>query len=790
MPCTVCLLDILAHARRIANLSVPDFIEPFFLHCIMLLRDAVARRARRGRFRIAMAVALCIWAWLGTGAGLAASQQLSRVESSPRFAVVTAVTTGIVVDGSLDEPAWESAPKIGDLIQRQPQPGEPPTERTEVALLRDAEHLYIGVMCYDSESNRVIGTQMTRDAALGSDDRVEIVLDTFRDQRNAFYFATNPAGALVDGLAFANGQLNSEWDAIWVVRTKRTVDGWIAEFAIPFKSLSFPAGRTVWGFNISRTIQRKLEEDRWSGARLELQFLQVSEAGEIGNLAGLTQGVALDVRPFVSGRWLHLGRDGHDVVTGKPGLDMFYNITPSLKLTATVNTDFGETEVDARQINLSRFSLLFPEKRSFFLEDAGVFSFASNGPNPPGGIPATGADLFPFFSRQVGLLSGQEVPLDFGAKLTGKVGRTDLGVLDVRTRDFSSVPDKNFVVARVRRNILQQSYIGAIVTDGHPALPISSRTFGADVRLGTSRFAGRSQNLVFNAYGLRSVNEGTRGRDWSYGLSLHYPNDKFNPQVTVREVQENFRPALGFVQRRNVRLLRAGGGFNPRPKALLGIQQMSHDVYYTRFTRLDTDQVESWDLYATFIDWHFKSGDSLHSLFDANSIYERLFEPFAISPGVVLPPGEYRFTRWRHFLSTASKRKLQGNIAWTFGRYWSGHADMVTTGLTVKMPPRFTATFSTNQTFARLPEGRFTARILSTQVSYTASPFLSLSNLLQYDNLSRNLGWQSRVRWTLQPGNDMFFVFSQGWIRDERGEYRFRVEDGKVSAKLQYTLRL
>jgi hypothetical protein len=756
----------------------------------MLLRDAVARRARRGRFRIAMAVALCIWAWLATGAGLAASQQPSRVESSPRFAVVTAVTTGIVVDGSLDEPAWESAPKIGDLIQRQPQPGEPPTERTEVALLRDAEHLYIGVMCYDSESNRVIGTQMTRDAALGSDDRVEIVLDTFRDQRNAFYFATNPAGALVDGLAFANGQLNSEWDAIWVVRTKRTVDGWIAEFAIPFKSLSFPAGRTVWGFNISRTIQRKLEEDRWSGARLELQFLQVSEAGEIGNLAGLTQGVALDVRPFVSGRWLHLGRDGHDVVTGKPGLDMFYNITPSLKLTATVNTDFGETEVDARQINLSRFSLLFPEKRSFFLEDAGVFSFASNGPNPPGGIPATGADLFPFFSRQVGLLNGQEVPLDFGAKLTGKVGRTDLGVLDVRTRDFSSVPEKNFVVARVRRNILQQSYIGAIVTDGHPALPISSRTFGADVRLGTSRFAGRSQNLVFNAYGLRSVNEGTRGRDWSYGLSLHYPNDKFNPQVTVREVQENFRPALGFVQRRNVRLLRVGGGYNPRPKALLGIQQLSHDVYYTRFTRLDTDQVESWDLYATFIDWHFKSGDSLHSLFDANSIYERLFEPFAISPGVVLPPGEYRFTRWRHFLSTASKRKLQGNIAWSFGRYWSGHADMVTTGLTVKMPPRFTATFSTNQTFARLPEGRFTARILSTQVSYTASPFLSLSNLLQYDNLSRNLGWQSRVRWTLQPGNDVFFVFSQGWIRDDRGEYRFRVEDGKVSAKLQYTLRL
>src|SRR5262249_26996687 len=247
------------------------------------------------------------------------------------------------------------------------------------------------------------------------------------------------------------------------------------------------------------------------------------------------------------------------------------------KLTATVNTDFGETEVDARQINLSRFSLLFPEKRSFFLEDAGVFSFSSTGPNPPGGIPATGADVFPFFSRQIGLLNGEEVPIDVGAKLTGKIGRTDLGMLAVRTRDFSGVPDRNFLVARVRRNILQQSYIGAIVPDGHPALPISSRTFGADVRLATSRFAGRSQNLVFNAFGLRSVNERTPGRDWSCGLSLHYPNDKVNPQLTLREVQENFRPALGFVQRRNVRLLRVGGGYNPRPQKLLGIQQMNHD---------------------------------------------------------------------------------------------------------------------------------------------------------------------------------------------------------------------
>jgi len=301
---------------------------------------------------------------------------------------VTTISSPIEIDGLLNEAVWSSAPKIGDLIQRQPDTGSAPSERTEITLLRDQDNLYVGVVAYDAEPDRVVGTQMVRDGSLNADDRIEILLDTFRDQRSAFYFATNAAGALVDGLAFANGQLNTEWDAIWHVRTTRTSNGWTAEFAIPFKSLSFPADQNVWGFNIARTISRKLEDDRWSGARLDTQFLQVSEAGEITNLGGLTQGIGLDLRPFLAGKWLHLAENGGDDFSGKPGLDIFYSITPSLRLTATINTDFGETEVDARQINLTRFSLLFPEKRAFFLEGAGVFSFASTGPETPGGIPA------------------------------------------------------------------------------------------------------------------------------------------------------------------------------------------------------------------------------------------------------------------------------------------------------------------------------------------------------------------------------------------------------------------
>ena len=342
----------------------------------------------------------------------------------------------------------------------------------------------------------------------------------------------------------------------------------------------------MWGFNIARTISRKLEDDRWTGARLDTQFLQVSEAGEITNLTGLTQGIGLDLRPFLAGRWLHLAGSGDDNFSRKPGLDIFYSLTPSLRLTATINTDFGETEVDARQINLSRFSLLFPEKRAFFLEGAGVFSFASTDPQPPGGIPGTGAELFPFFSRQIGLIGGREVPLDAGVKLTGTVGRTEVGVLSVRTRDLQVgnarlADDEGFFIGRVKRNFFEQSYVGALYTNGNPSPGLSGQTYGADVRLATSRLLGHQSNFVVDGYAVRGVNGPRSDEDWSYGFSAAYPNDKFDAQIALRDVQRNFKPALGFVQRENVRVLRIGASYNPRPR-FLNIQQMFHDVYFTR----------------------------------------------------------------------------------------------------------------------------------------------------------------------------------------------------------------
>ncbi len=714
---------------------------------------------------------------------------------------MTRVTTDIVVDGSLDEAPWRRAPKIGELVQRIPRAGTKPTQRTDVTLLYDQNNIYVGVMCYDTEPERVLASEMQRDAQLRADDRVSIIFDTFRDQSNAFYFTTNPNGALVDGLVFANGETNEDWDAIWIVKTRRTDQGWSAEFAIPFKSLTFPTGQSVWGFNISRIVQRTLEEMRWTGWRFQTQFFQVSEAGEITNLENLQQGVGLDVRPFIAQRWIHDSPTGNHVLRGKPGLDLFYNLTPSLRLSTTVNTDFGETEVDDRQINLTRFSIFFPEKRAFFLQDAGVFNFATTGVEPPGGIPSTGAEIFPFFSRRIGLLRGQEVPIDYGVKLTGKARRTDIGVLNVRTRAVPGVSANNLFVGRVRQNFLEQSYVGAIFTGGDPARarPAShpsearmqslSSTLGADLRLATSNFLGSGRNMVVNAWGLRTNREGIADRNASYGFAAHYPNDRFAGQVMWREIQENFDPELGFVQRSNVRMLRLGASYNPRPKPSSGIQQMFHDVFYTRFTRLDNGLVETWKLYFTLVDWHLMSGDSLHSLMDLNPTYERLFEPFEISPGVVLPAGEYRFTPMRIFFTSAQKRKLQGSFGLTFGNFWSGKAETVQAGLRYQLPPKFIISLNSNQTFAKLPQGNFVARIFRLQVNYNVSPFLSFANLAQFDNRSGNLGLQSRVRWTLDPGNDLFFIFGQGWMQELDGFYDFRQRDSRLATKLQYTFR-
>jgi hypothetical protein len=694
-------------------------------------------------------------------------------------AIVGLATGKITLDGVLDEPDWAQAPTLGEILQREPKQEVPATEHTEVKLLADQDNLYIGVICHDAEPDKVVGTQMARDADIDIDDSVAILLDTFHDRRNAFYFATNPAGALVDGLIVENRQgINFNWNAIWDVFAKRNAEGWNAEFAIPFKSLSFNHGQNDWGFNFSRVIVRKIEEDRWATPRLDVEFTQVSEAGVITGLAEVKQGRGLDVRPFTVGRWIRDER-GNSRFEGDVGGDIFYNITPGLRLTSTINTDFAETEVDNRQINLTRFPLFYPEKRSFFLENAGVFDF--------GGSVVRQQEMIPFFSRRIGLLDGREVPILAGTKLTGKAGRFDVGALAIRTQETPFTIAKNYFVGRVKRNFFKQSYAGGIYTEGDPLNRESGRTFGADIRLATANFLDSKRNFAVDAYAVKTSRQGLTGDDTAFGVVASYPNDRWWGYLEYRHVGPDFSPALGFVQRRAIDKFSYRTEFNPRPKKFLNVRQMFNEFQFTAYRRNDLGRFESWRLFTAPINWEFNTGDRV----ELNWVptFERLFAPFEIADGVRLPAGDYRFTRYRAEVETAPKRPWQAFVTWWFGSYWSGHADEISAELLFKFAPHFQAGINMNQTSARLPQGNFVARVWALRADYAFSPFFTIANFIQYDNESRNLGWQSRLRLILKPGNDLFLVFNQGWEQQPDDGFNFRAAGTRMTGKVQYTFR-
>jgi hypothetical protein len=732
-----------------------------------------------------LALLVCCFGFSDTSAS---GQGVVRATGETAKAVISRSASQITIDGVLDEPDWEAAKPIGEIRQREPLEGEKASEPTEVKLLYDSQNLYIGVMCFDSDPTHIIGTQMSRDAELSADDRIEILIDSYGDRRNAFYFATNPLGALVDALIIENGQINKEWDAIWLARTRRTERGWSAEFAIPFKSLGFHQAHQVWGFNFSRTIQRKLEEDRWASPRLDLEFFQVSEAGEIAGFDNIQQGTGLDVRPYLSNRELRDSSLGNEASV-KAGADIFYNITPSLKWTTTINTDFGETEVDTRQINLTRFPLFFPEKRAFFLENAGAFSFLNSDEE---------ADVIPFFSRRIGLLEGEEVPMPAGTKLTGKAGDYDVGLLAVRSGATDLVGAKGFAVARVKRSFLKQSYVGGIFTSGDPAGAGSSRTLGGDFRLFTSNFLEKDQNFGIDGFLLKTSDAGAsassadrvtpvNGSSDSFGVGVRYPNDLWNVSVDWKKIGTNFRPALGFAPRTDVRKLNIEAEFGPRPKDFFNVRQMFQELIITRFVNLSHEQTESWRVFMAPVKYDFNSGDHFELNYAAQ--FERLFEPFEIAQGVTLPTGDYRFDRWCVQFNSASKRRWQFDHESWFGEFWSGHANQFETGFQYKVAPHFQTGITLEQTFARLAEGNFVAGLFVLRADYSVSPLLTFFNLVQFDNEGRNLGWQSRARWTLRPGNDAFLVFGQGWLHDEARGLSFHATDTKIAGKVQYTFR-
>ncbi|MCU1385306.1 MAG: hypothetical protein JWL71_4003 [Acidobacteria bacterium] len=688
----------------------------------------------------------------------------------------TRTTETIRIDGRLDEAAWQSTIPLSRFVQREPVEGGEPSEETEIRVLLTGTALYIGAVCHDRSPREIIATQLSRDADLEVDDRLTIVLDPFFDHRNGFFFQVNAAGARADGQVSNNAEsLSRDWDGIWNAAARITTDGWVAEIEIPFKTLRFKPGQPVWGFNVERQIKRRQEIDRWTAARQNVWISNLAEVGQLDGLDGVGQGLGLDVRPY--------GSAGRSSGAGDAaaGVDLFKSLTPSVNAAVTVNTDFAETEADLRQVNLTRFPLFFPEKRSFFLEGAGVFDVA-------GLINTT--DLRPFFSRRIGLLDDVAVPVRLGVKLTGRQSDYNIGVLEVETGAVGdaalpggSIDRQNLLVARVSRNLFQQSWVGGILTHGDPSGSGTNTLIGGDARFATSTFHG-NKNLSLDLFLLGTDDGATGARDGAGGFRIDYPNDRWDVALNWRQIGERFQPALGFVPRTGIRKTDVSLAFQPRPERW-GVRQFFFEVNPVVVTNVQ-NRLESWSVFTAPVNLRTESGEHLE--WDYVPTFEHLDLPFEISPGVVIPSGSYRWTRYRTEVNTATKRWWVIDAAVWWGGFYEGTLGQVEFGATLKPSRHVALSVQGERDVAMLPEGAFQTDLLTVKADYNVTPNLSWANLAQYDNESRVLGLQSRFRWILQPGNDLFLTINRGWHRT-LDEGRFEPVFDRASAKLQYTTR-
>jgi hypothetical protein len=680
------------------------------------------------------------------------------------------------IDGKLDDAVWKNASVINDLYQREPNQGEAASERSEFYFLFDNNNIYVGVHCFDDPKG-ITAKELARDVSLGDDDRIQVIFDTYLDGRSGYWFQIGPRGSIGDALVNENGKdFNKSWDGLWDGKAKITEDGWEAELIIPYKTLAFKKGNSTWGLKLIRYIKRKSEISTWPATSLNGNRFQLSDAGRITGITDITQGIGLDVIPYITGG-ISKKQDGDPVPVANAGLDIFYNITPSLKAALTFNTDFAQTEVDEKQINLTRFSLFFPEKRDFFLDGANYYTFGINGDseNP------MNTQNIPFFSRRIGLdAEGNPVPIIYGGKFTGKVGNWNLGFLHIK--DNNEWDNPGYTVGRISKNFGKQSSIGLIGTNGDAFSGVSNSLAGIDLKLSSSEISG-NKNLTYNLYGMKSFTDSLKGDDISFGTELNYPNDLLNFRVGYLQIGENYNAGLGFVPRKNIRNFYGGIGIGPRPKNS-PVMQVKSGVRYILFTDLKNGGVETSVIDLQLCDLIFLSGDdiSLSSQFQ----FESLEEDFHILQDYVIPAGEYNF--WRHTLSltSAKRRNLWVATKIGLGSFYSGKRQdlLIQAGYKVFVPVYIG--LESDRKWVTLPDGSFITQIYRFNLNFLFSPNLSWYNYAQYENQTQIVGLQSRFQWIIKPGKEIYLTFNSPLIDPLE---RFQPQAYEAKVKVNYTIR-
>ena len=695
-----------------------------------------------------------------------------RVDSAP------------IIDGKLDDVIWKQATVIEDLHQVSPHEYTKPSKPTLFYLMYDKDAIYLGVRAWDNEPEKMSAQILKYGSGLRFEDRVGIILDPFNDKLSGYMFEINPNGVRLDGLFTNPTKFSMDWDGIWYGDSEILEDGYTVEFAIPFKTLSFAPENDTWGFNVFRQIMRTDEKIGWVSYN---RNYNPAASGELSNLKDMDIGMGLDIIPSMSMRKSKDFNGGDTNYNLEPSLDIFYKFTPDLNGSFTYNTDFSATEIDDRQVDLSRFNLFFPEKRSFFLKDSEIFEFGNiGGDDSLTTLPrAEREDGRPFFSRSIGLSDdGNPVDLDVGAKLSGRIGQWNVGTLAIRQAEFAGIDATDIFVGRVSRRVLNESSIGAMVTYGDPTSNLDNMLGGVDFRyLNTNLPGGRT--IEGEAWYQKTHTQGISGDDAAWGMAIRMPNrNKFRGRIGIKELQENYNPGLGFANRLGVRDYVAEVGYTHRPteglfREIYGgidtrhVERLSDGGLQTQWIRFRPLQLTSFQ------------GDNIEFRYALNK--EGLDNPFEISDGITLPTGLYTFNRYGFLFDSSQSRKISVSGGYFGGDFFNGKRIFYNGDVTWR--PNKHIGLSASYTFndIDLAQGNFITRLMTFQSDIVLSNAFSITNLVQYDNVSNKLGFNMRTHWAPEAGQDVFFVINYNLLdTDEKG---FVSDQSDITLKASYTFR-
>ncbi|HEY2797323.1 MAG TPA: DUF5916 domain-containing protein [Thermoanaerobaculia bacterium] len=701
----------------------------------------------RGR----VALALC-----AASAAVLVSSVAARAQTAPSAtrAPVLPVhfsTRDLAVD-AFDDPIWSEAQPATELFQQEPDEGRPATLRTDVRVIATPKALLLRFVM-EEPASEFVAHELRRDADLSNDDQIAFVLDTYHDRRNAYLFATNPNGVRQDGLVTEEADPSLDWDTVWDVRVRRTPEGWDALFRIPYTALNFPGGPgRVWGFNVQRVLRRRNETVRWSGWKRPFALSKISLAGELADVPSLAARKLRSLTPYAAGAVDHREDPGDTDLRGKAGLDFRYGLSSSTEADVTLNTDFAEAEADAQQFNFGRTSLLFPEKRLFFLQRSQIFAFGSD------------STTLPFFSRRIGLKDVEDtlpvpedviIPIDAGLKLTGRLGGTELGALAVQTRPALGEPRTDYYVGRVKQDLGHASYLGALFTDierdtNDPSTRYS-RTLGGDAGLTLT------PELTAAGFYVRTENPGVSGKTAAWNADIAYNGEYARGRIEGGAIGSAFNPQMGFVTQNGIQSTIFDFEATPRPH-VLGLKDLSFETFYAYKYNEDHSLNEREYQYTFRAEWQSGaySDNDIVDVFDEN-----LTEPLELTQTVTIPVGVYHFVRHQIAFGTDPTRTLAFQANFNFGGYYGGTRDRYVGRVFFKPSEHVALTVIEDYNVVRLPEGNFNLSLLSARLDWNPSVRLLCSAIGQSDNVDRLTHIQGIVRWLIDPASDAFVVFDR-----------------------------